>query len=104
MPSVPHVATGVVAHAPWTGGVPGALGAHVPSPFRLHAWQVPHVDVEQQTPSTQLPVAHARPFVPQAAPAGSTGMHACPLQKKPLVQSALVAQAFAHVSLPPGHR
>jgi hypothetical protein len=44
-----------------------ALAAHVPRPFRLHAMQVPHEEVAQQTPSTQLPLAQSVP-VPQRAP------------------------------------
>jgi hypothetical protein len=75
LPSVPHVVGDVVAHVPCTGPLFAALGAHVPSPFTLHAWQVSQVDVVQHTPSTQLPVAHAAPFVPQAAPADRTATH-----------------------------
>jgi hypothetical protein len=43
------------------------LAEQVPRPFRLHAMQVPHDDVAQQTPSTQLPLAQSVP-VPQEAP------------------------------------
>jgi hypothetical protein len=53
-PSLPHVV--VTAHVPCTGGFAAALGAHVPSPLTLHAWHVPHVEVRQHTPSTQLPL------------------------------------------------
>jgi hypothetical protein len=31
----------------------------VPTPLRLQAMQVPHEEVEQQTPSTQLPMLHS---------------------------------------------
>jgi hypothetical protein len=34
-------------------------GAQVPCPLTLHAWQTPQPEVVQQTPSTQLLVAHS---------------------------------------------
>jgi hypothetical protein len=41
--------------------------AHVPAPLTLHDWQAGQLEVVQQTPSVQLPVAHS--FVaPQVAP------------------------------------
>jgi hypothetical protein len=49
-------------------GVFSATGAQVPDPFTLHAWQEAQLGVLQQTPSTQLPVAHWLPAVPQAVP------------------------------------
>ena len=39
----------------------------VPLPLRLHDWQAGQLAVLQQTPSTQLPLAHSFP-PPQAAP------------------------------------
>jgi hypothetical protein len=41
--------------------------AQVPLPLMLQAWQVPQALVEQQTPSTQLPLPHSW-LVPQAIP------------------------------------
>jgi hypothetical protein len=32
--------------------------AQVPAPLMLQDWQTPQLDVEQQTPSVQLPLAH----------------------------------------------
>ena len=43
------------------------MGAQVPLPFRLHAWQAGQLELPQQTPSTQLPVLHWLPAV-QATP------------------------------------
>jgi hypothetical protein len=70
-----------VRQDPCAGAAPAALGAQVPDdPVTLHAWQSPHVELVQQTPSTQLPVAHALPFAPHDAPAGRTGTQLPPLQ------------------------
>ncbi len=44
-----------------------AIGAQVPLPLMLHAWQAPQLAAPQQTPSTQLPVLHWLPAV-QATP------------------------------------
>jgi hypothetical protein len=49
------------------GAAPAALGAQVPAPLTLQARQALQVDVEQQTPSTQLPLLHSVP-APQLAP------------------------------------
>ncbi len=43
------------------------IGAQVPLPLMLHAWQAPQLELPQQTPSTQLPVLHWLPAV-QATP------------------------------------
>jgi hypothetical protein len=51
-PVFPQVAT---VHWPVGADWPEAMFAQVPAPFRLQAWHVPQVAVEQQTPSTQLP-------------------------------------------------
>jgi hypothetical protein len=60
---------------------PAPTLAQVPSPFRLQAWQVPQAAVEQQTPSTQLPVLHSCP-APQTAPLALRGtqLPAVPVQ------------------------
>jgi hypothetical protein len=36
-----------------------AIAEQVPRPLRLHAWQVPQLLTEQQTPSVQLPLPHS---------------------------------------------
>ncbi len=46
---------------------PVPTGEQVPTPFRLHARQVPHEPVVQQTPSTQLLLEHSW-VAPQVAP------------------------------------
>jgi hypothetical protein len=51
--------------APWA--VPFGTLAQVPLPLRPHDWQPGQLEVAQQTPSTQLPLAHS--FAPpQVAP------------------------------------
>jgi hypothetical protein len=62
LPQVP-----LAAHWPLGAGDPAAIGAQVPVPVMLQAWQLPQPLVEQQTPSIQLPLPHSWP-VPQAAP------------------------------------
>jgi len=65
VPVLPHVP---LAEQRACGSVtPAPTLAQVPSPFRLQAWQVPQEAVEQQTPSTQLPLPHSC-AVPQAIP------------------------------------
>ena len=49
--------------------VPAALFVQVPGVARLHAMHVPHFVLEQQTPSTQLPLVHSAP-PPHAVPSG----------------------------------
>ncbi len=48
---------------------PEPLFVHVPGVVRLHAMQVAHFVLEQQTPSTQLPLVHSVP-PPHALPSG----------------------------------
>ena len=55
--------------------VPAALFVHVPGIARLQAMQVPHFVLEQQTPSTQLPLVHSTP-TPHAVPSGFLTTHA----------------------------
>ena len=69
---------GLAAHRPCGSAAPLATAAQVPSPLTLHARQVPHALVEQQTPSTQLPLAHSWP-VPQAAPLAFWGRQLPPV-------------------------
>jgi hypothetical protein len=64
-PVLPQVV--LALHWPVGAAVPAAIGAQVPVALTLQAWQVPQVLVEQQTPSTQLPLPHSC-AVPQAAP------------------------------------
>jgi hypothetical protein len=48
--------------------MPSGTFAHVPMlPVTLHDWQALQLEVAQQTPSTQLPVAHSFPAT-QVAP------------------------------------
>jgi hypothetical protein len=49
--------------------VPAATLAQVPGVARLQAMQVPHLALEQHTPSTQLPLEHSA-TPPQAVPSG----------------------------------
>jgi hypothetical protein len=46
---------------------PIGMAAHVPAPLTLQALQAAHVDVEQHTPSTQLPLRHSL-FAAQVLP------------------------------------
>ena len=95
---------------------PGGTSLHAPArPETLHAWQVPHAEVAQQTPSTQkLPVRHSslvaqawprRFLLPhrlvvrsqmlgdaQAASAVQVVAHAVPLQAKGAQESVLAAR------------
>jgi hypothetical protein len=67
----------VTVHCPAGAGWPDPMFAHVPAPFRLQAWQVPQDVVEQQTPSTQVPLLHS--FVAaQAAPSAFLGLQLPP--------------------------
>jgi hypothetical protein len=47
-------------HRPFGSTAPAITGWHVPGlPARLQTRQVPQLEVEQQTPSTQLPLSHS---------------------------------------------
>jgi hypothetical protein len=52
---------------------------HVPGVARLQAWQVGQLVLPQQTPFTQLPMAHSLPAV-HARPRGFAAWHFPPLQ------------------------
>jgi hypothetical protein len=70
---------------------PAATDLQVPAlPVTLHAWQVPQLVLVQQTPSTQLLLAHSVPAV-QAWPA-CLRPHIPSVQKFPGAQSALPVQ------------
>lgn len=60
-------AAGVVPQA--LSATPEPLFVHVPGVVRLHAMQVPHLALEQQTPSVQLPLVHSV-SAPHAVPSG----------------------------------
>ncbi len=60
VPSKPQGGAGVQRW--WGSALPTGTELHVPAlPVRLQTWQVSQLDVEQQTPSTQLPLAHSAP-------------------------------------------
>ena len=56
VPVLPQVP--LAPHWPLGAVVPVAMGAQLPSPFRLQALQVPHGPLPQQTPSVQKPLMH----------------------------------------------
>jgi hypothetical protein len=68
LPSQVPVLPQVPPDGHWLPGawVPAAMFEQVPAPFRLQAWQVPQVVVEQQTLSTQVPTLHS--FVVEQPP------------------------------------
>ena len=68
----------VTPHWPMGAGRPAPMLAHVPAAFRLQDWQVPHEAVEQQTPSTQLPLVHSLPTA-QAVPKALFGLQLPPV-------------------------
>ena len=89
VPSNPH--GGLVAvQAPWGSVLPAGTERQRPLPSRLQTWQVPQLSVEQQTPSTQLPLPHSDPEV-QSWPR-RLSPQAPALQTFPGEQSALLAQ------------
>ena len=66
-PVLPQAALALAAHWPVGAGVPAASGVHVPGDVPLEVWQVPHAELTQQTPFTQLPLMHSLP-APHTAP------------------------------------
>jgi hypothetical protein len=70
LPVLPH--GGLAAQRPCGSARPPVTLAQIPVPLTVHAWQVPQAAVEQQTPSTQLPLVHSWP-VPQVVPLPLTG-------------------------------
>jgi len=95
---VPLKPQGGVGRQPPCGSVaPTATGLHVPAdPDTLHDVQVPQLAVEQQTPSTQLPLSHsdgaAHIWPSRFFP------HEPALQNMPPAQSASTAQAARQVA------
>ena len=51
----------VAVQAPCGSVLPTGTGRHDPVPPRLQTWQAPQLAVEQQAPSTQLPLPHSAP-------------------------------------------
>src|SRR5262245_33333864 len=67
MPSLPQLVAPSSAQS-LAGSVPAGTGEQVPNlPAMLQAWQAPVQAVSQQTPSTQMPLAHS-PGAVQSAP------------------------------------
>jgi hypothetical protein len=56
VPVLPQVP--LAGHCPLGAAVPAAIGAQLPSPLTLQAWQVPQGPEPQQTPSVQRPLMH----------------------------------------------
>jgi hypothetical protein len=83
----------VAAQEPCGSVFPTGTGWQEPPP-RLQTWQVPQLAVEQQTPSTQLPLPHSVPNV-QIWPR-RLSPQAPALQTFPGEQSALLAQTETH--------
>jgi hypothetical protein len=72
---------------------PDVIGAQLPAPLRLHAWQAGQLVLPQQTLSTQWPLMHSPP-APQAAPLGLSAQFFVlpdPWHVRGAMQSALVA-------------
>jgi hypothetical protein len=89
VPSNPHVVL-VAVQAPWGSVLPLGTGWQEPVPLRLQTAHMPQLAVEQQTPSTQLPLPHSLP-AEQSWPR-RLSPQAPALQTFPGEQSALVAQ------------
>lgn len=91
-PSVPHDVDPMSVH--WvaeSGGMPLAIGVHVPTvPVRLQLWQAAEQAALQQTPCSQNPdvhciaVVHAEPF--------DSCVQTLPMQLNPVAQSMPVVQ------------
>ena len=62
----------VAVQAPWGSVLPLGTGWQEPVPPRLQTAHMPQLAVEQQTPSTQLPLPHSW-FDRQATPSDLTG-------------------------------
>ena len=82
------------AQEPCGSVFPAGTGWQEPVPLRLQTWQVPQLAVEQQTPSTQLPLPHSVPTV-QIWPR-RLSPHAPALQTFPGEQSAVLVQTDTH--------
>ena len=84
----------MAVQAPCGSVLPAGTGWQEPVPPRLQTWQVPQLAVEQQTPSTQLPLPHSVPAA-QIWPR-RLSPQAPALQTFPDEQSALLAQTATH--------
>ena len=93
VPSCPHGGLFAV-QAPCGSVLPAGTGWQEPVPPRLQTWQAPQLAVEQQTPSTQLPLPHSVPAA-QSCPR-RLRPQAPALQTFPDEQSALLAQTATH--------
>jgi hypothetical protein len=83
---------GAGAQPPCGSIAPTGTGLHAPAdPATLHEVQVPQLDDEQQTPSTQLPLAHSA-AAPQIWPS-RIFPHEPLTQNVPLTQSLSTPQA-----------
>lgn len=87
---------GLAAQPPCGSIAPAGTGRHVPAlPATLHDAQVPQLAVEQQTPSTQLPLSHSAPAA-QICPSRFLP-HEPLLHTVPGTQSLSMAQAERQV-------
>jgi len=84
----------VAVQLPCGSMLPAGTAWQEPVPPRLQTWQVAQLAVEQQTPSTQLPLSHSAPAA-QSWPR-RLRPQAPPLQTFPGEQSALLAQTATH--------
>jgi hypothetical protein len=80
----------VAVQAPWGSVLPAGTGWQEPVPLRLQTAHRPQLAAEQQTPSTQLPLAHSVPAA-QIWPR-RLSPQAPALQTFPEEQSELLAQ------------
>ena len=71
----------------------------MPAPLRPQDWQVEHALVEQQVPSTQLPLVHWL-VAEHASPRDFFAVQVVPEQKLPAAQSRSVEQAVKQAPAP----
>lgn len=82
----------VLPHSPFAmhrlcgSATPGPTPVQVPGLEPLQVWQRPQEAEWQQTPSTQVPLAHGAP-AEQASPYPPPLVHVVPMQNDPLAQS-----------------
>jgi hypothetical protein len=70
---------GLAGQSPCGSAVPLVTAVQVPAPLRLQAWHVPHTELAQHAPSTQLLLLHSLP-TEQVAPFAFLPTHAVPEQ------------------------
>lgn len=91
VPLLPHGWLELAPQPPCGSALPATTGWQEPAlPSRLQTWQLPQLPLEQQTPSTQLPLSHSVP-AEQAWPR-RLRPQAPALQNLPGAQSPLLAQ------------